>query len=420
MNKKSLSLLLVVVMLLSIVLTGCGGEEVRDDGRVNIRFINGFTGGDGGYMKKITNAFNESQDKYFVEELQEKDHYTKFKSDDFDLVVIHANNIKTYVDDGLIQDMDGIYEKMGISLDDFHPVAEKIALNEEKLYGLPLDVHPLTMFYNKEFVKEAPETYEDLLKINDELQEKDENLYATGIPASGLVEFLMLTIAGQNDVDLVEDGYLNFANEDFAKGLMQYHDMIWEDKISPSGLGLDGEFQAFMKESEDNASVQTAVAFTGPWMYTAAKEKYGEDLGIGKIPVIGEKEGAYGNAHLICLPSNVEDEEKIEGITEYLKFMFTPENLINWADAGQSPVHKGTMELVEENKDKYELAYYNQAQFDSFIQAPDVYQFGEQMRYMNENVFAKVVSEENLDMDTLMKELEEATEIAKQIAEKGK
>ena len=63
------------------------GTTAADAGdRLTITFINGFTGGDGPFMTKIVDAFNESQDKYYIEQLQDADHYTKFKSDDFDII----------------------------------------------------------------------------------------------------------------------------------------------------------------------------------------------------------------------------------------------------------------------------------------------------------------------------------------------
>jgi ABC-type glycerol-3-phosphate transport system substrate-binding protein len=192
--------------------------------------------------------------------------------------------------------------------------------------------------------------------------------------------------------------------------------MVWEDKISPAGLGLDGEFQTFMKEAQEGKAYQTAVALTGPWFYGGAKEKYGDNLGVAPIPQIGSQAGAYGNSHTIALPANVKDEEKLAGIAEYLKFMYTPENLINWADGGQAPVHLPTLEKITAEQDTYQIAYQNSQQFDDYVSAPQVYQFGEQMRYMNESVFSKLVTTEKFTKEDLMKELEKATEMAKQIA----
>jgi ABC-type glycerol-3-phosphate transport system substrate-binding protein len=413
--------LLALVVSVFLLLAGCSNGSSSDsektkDGKIKISFINGFTGGDGAYMKKITEAFNASQDKYVVTELQEKDHYTKFKSGDYDLVVIHGNNLETYKQDGLIQDIGPVIKKAGIKESDFHQAGIDVAKLEGGLYAVPLDIHPLTMFYNKDLTAEAPKTYEDLKNLNTKLQAQNKDTYALGVPSSGLVEFYMLMIAAQNGVELNDGGKLNFAQEKYADALMQFHDMVWEDKVSPAKLGLDGEFQTFMKEAKEGEAYQTAVALTGPWFYGAAKEKYGDKLGVAPIPQLGSELASYGNAHTIALSAKVEDDQVKGGIAEYLKFMFTPENLINWADGGQAPVHLATLEKVEAEQDKYQIAYQNSKQFENYVKPPQVYQFGEQMRYMNESVFSKLVTTEKFTKKDLMKELEKASKTAEQIA----
>ncbi len=388
-----------------------------EEGKIEIAFINGFTGGDGAYMKKITDGFNHAQDKYHIVELQEKDHYTKFKSGNYDLVVIHGNNLETYKKDGLIQDISTVMEKAGVKETDFHPAGKKIMKLDGKLFAAPLDIHPLTMLYNKDLVSEKITNYGDIIQLNATLQAKNKNVYALGVPSSGLVEFYMLTIAAQNGIDLKKDNYLNFSKPEFADALMQFHDMVWKDKISPSGLGLDGEFQSFMKQNAGGGTDQTAVALTGPWFYGAAKEQYGNKLGVSSVPKLGEKQAVYGNSHTIALSSKVEDPEVLEGISAFLHYLYTPENLINWAEGGQAPLHLPTIKLMEENKEKYEVAYANTQQFDAFVPAPQVYLFGEQIRYMNTTVFTKIVSNKNFTKEQLMVELDKATDLAKQIGD---
>lgn len=421
-------------ILSSLILAGCGGGNGETSGsdvsstavnipedRIAINFIDGFTGGDGAFMKKITDSFNESQETYFVNEVQESDHYTKFKTGDFDLVVMHGTNLDTYRTDGMIQEIGPIMEAAGISLADFHSAVEGIVSFDDGVYAIPLDIHPLTTFYNKQLTDKAPASYEDLVTLNTKLQAENENLYAIGIPDSGLVEFYTLTIAAQNNVNLEKDGYLNFAQEEMADALMTFHDMVWKDNVSPANLGLDGEFQAFMKQvDEGGSSVQTAVALTGPWYYQAVEETYGDDLGIGTIPVLGETAALYGNSHNISVSSAVNDEEVLAGISEFFAYMYQPEVLINWADSGQAPLHLGTLAMIQENPEEYPLPYQNQSQFDNYSPAPQVYQYGEQIRYMNETVFGRLVREENITKEQLMEELEIATKNAQQIAETGK
>jgi ABC-type glycerol-3-phosphate transport system substrate-binding protein len=425
---------LTVAMAGMLILTGCaksGGNAQGSgsastpaasgapsaNGKITINFIDPFTGGDGGFMTQITDGFNKSQDKYFVKEIHDKDHYTKFKSGNYDLVVIRANDLQTYKQDGMIQDVSSIMDKAGLKETDFHPAGVNLTKLDGKMYSVPLDIHPLSMFYNKQLTPQAPATYDDLVKLQATLQAKDKNLYALGVPATGLVEFYTMTIAAQNGIELKKDNYLNFAQPELADALLTFNKMVFKDKLSPAGLGLDGEFQSFMKSAKDaNASVQTAVSMTGPWYYSAVKEKYGDQLGVASVPKLGAKQAVYGNSHTIAVSAKVKDQKVLDGISEYMKYVYTPQNLIHWAESGQAPVHKATMDLVAQNKDKFPISYANMQQFDSFVKAPSVYQFGEQIRYMNETVFAKVVSTPNITKDQIMKELETATKKAQQIA----
>ena len=104
-----------------------GSQEPNTGDTITITFINGFTGGDGPFMTKIVDAFNQSQDQYYIEQLQDADHYTKFKSDDFDMLIIHADWISTYHADGLLREVSDLYEMAGLSFEeDFHPITPDI------------------------------------------------------------------------------------------------------------------------------------------------------------------------------------------------------------------------------------------------------------------------------------------------------
>lgn len=387
-----------------------GGEKIK------ISFLNGFTGGDGGFMRKITDGFNQSQDKYEVVESQEKDHYLKFKSSNYDLVVMHGDRIKTYVEDEMIQEVSAIYEKAGLTSADFVEAGNNIVTIDGKVYAFPLDIHPLTMFYNKDLVQEAPKTYADLIALQETLNTQGDNLFAMGIPGAGLVEYYYMALATQNGLDIQGGEFLNFATDEFADILLQLNKMIYVDKISPANLGLDGEFKTFVQDTEGGSSAQTAIALTGPWFYNAAKEKYGDKLGVAPIPVLGNEAGAYGGAHTLAVSATVTDEAVMDGIAAFLVYLYTPENLLNWADAGQTPIHNGTQELILQNAEKYPLAAANIEQIKTAKIAPQVYNVGEQMKYLNENVFNMVVSQEKLTKEQLMPELEKATKMSEQIA----
>ena len=412
--------MLSAAMVTGLAACGSSGGESGSDGstgKIQISFLNGFTGGDGDFMKRITDGFNSSQDKYEIVESQEKDHLTQFKANGADLLIMGDTDLYTYAVDGMIQDLSGIYEKAGLAEEDFVEPAIEAATIDGALYGVPLDIHPLTMFYNKELVseEEVPETYEDLVALNDKLQAQDPSLYVMGIPGSGISEQYWMALAAQYGIELESDGYCDFSQDKLADVFMKWHDMVFVDHLSPANLGLDSEFTSFAKTADD-ITTQAAVALTGVWFYSTAADVYGENLGIAPLPTIGEEVGTYGSSHNFVVSSEVTDEEKIDGIVEFLKYAYTPENLLNWADSGQTPVYKPTMDLIRENPDQYPVPAVNVDTVETCVFSPQVYNGIAQTNYVTENIWGKVTTEEDLTHDELMGLLEQATENAKQLA----
>lgn len=226
MKKRNATMSLFMAGVLAASLTGCSGDSAEPQpaessaaqttagpesqaagDKTTITFINGFTGGDGPFMTKIVDAFNESQDQYYIEQLQDADHYTKFKSDDFDMLIIHADWISTYHADGLLREVSDIYEMAGISFEnDFHPVTQTYAKYDDGIFAFPLDLYAETFYYNKEYVTEQPKTYEDMIALRDQLDSENSSIYPMAIPLTGDHQWAWMTALGQSGCNWVEDG----------------------------------------------------------------------------------------------------------------------------------------------------------------------------------------------------------------------
>lgn len=408
----------MLAMVMALVLCCAMCVSAVADEKIQIQFLNGLTGGDGAFMRKITDGFNASQDKYEVIEAQEKDHLTKFKANGADITIMGDNDLYTYAVDGLIQEVSAVYEAAGVKLDDFIDAAQVAVKLEDGIYGFPLDIHPLTMFYNKELIseEEVPTSLEDLVKLNEKFQAQDPSLYVMAIPGSGLPELYWYSSAMQYGLEIAEDGACNFNQEKLIDIFMMYHDMVYGKKLSPANLGLDAEFTSFAKTASD-ITTQAALAMTGVWFYGAASEIYGENLGIAKIPVFGDEFATCGGAHVLCVSSEVTDAAKLEGIAAFFNYMFKPENLLNWADSGQTPVHKATMDAIRANPEKWPVAAVNVDAVTASKPNPKVYNSGAQMGYVNTNIWPLVVSDPDLTREELADLFAQATKNARQIAD---
>ena len=437
--KKGLALLLTAALTISMA--ACGTKEPantdnnvqesentadnkteNNDDKTVIRFINGFTGGDGAFMTKIVDGFNESQDKYFVEQLQDADHYTKFKSDNtYDMLIIHADWISTYHELGLLREVSDIYDAAGISFEnDFHDITKTYAKYDDGIYAFPLDLYAETFFYNKELVgDDVPENYQDLIALRDKLDSENTNIYPLSIPLTGDHQWGWMTALGQSGVNWVEDGHVKIDTQEACDAFMKIHDLIYVDKLSAAGLGANAHTDSFIAEASDGANVRAAMVMTGPWNYTSFKEILGDNLAIGTLPQIyGDTKCVPAGGHTFGVSANVTDEDKLAGIAEFFKYVYQPEVLLNWADSGQAPVHLATMELVKADPEKYPVAAVNYTIFDDCMILPAVYNIREQVKYVNETVWAMVVQTEDLSPDDLMVELEKATKIAEELSVK--
>ena len=396
--KKGLALLLTAALTISMA--ACGTKEpANTDNNVQesentvdnktenngdktvIRFINGFTGGDGVFMTKIVDGFNESQDKYFVEQLQDADHYTKFKSDNtYDMLIIHADWISTYHELGLLREVSDIYDAAGISFEN---------------------------------------DYQELIALRDKLDSVNTNIYPLSIPLTGDHQWGWMTALGQSGVNWVEDGHVKIDTQEACDAFMKIHDLIYVDKLSAAGLGANAHTDSFIAEASDGANVRAAMVMTGPWNYTSFKEILGDNLAVGTLPQIyGDTKCVPAGGHTFGVSANVTDEDKLAGIAEFFKYVYQPEVLLNWADSGQAPVHLATMELVKADPEKYPVAAVNYTIFDDCMILPAVYNIREQVKYVNETVWAMVVQTEDLSPDDLMVELEKATKIAEELSVK--
>lgn len=447
MKKRSVALLTAGVMALS--LAGCGGgskdggttaaagggtsapakaegteEEAAGpsagaEGKTKITFINGFTGGDGPFMSKIVDGFNASQDQYFIEQLQDADHYTKFKSDNFDMLIIHADWISTYHAMGLLREVSDLYEKAGISFEnDFHPITQTYAKYDDGIFAFPLDLYAETFFYNKELVDTPPKTYEDMIALRDKLDSENTQVYPIGLPLTGDHQWAWMTALGQSGCNWVEGEHIKMDTEEVCDAFMKIHDLIYVDHLSAAGLGDQDHYNTFVNESTDNANVKTAMCLTGPWKYVTAKEILGDNLGIGTLPQIyGDTPCVPAGGHTFGVSADVTDEAKLDGIAAFMQYAYQPDVMLNWADSGQAPIHLATMEKVKADPEKYPVAAVNYEIFDDAMILPAIYNIREQVKYVNANVWSLVLQTPDLTRDQLMEELKNATEIATELSE---
>ena len=123
--------------------------------KVALAFWNGFTGGDGPFMKGMVEEFNTANPNVTVtmNTLQWADYYAKVPNAVSsgagpDVGIMHIDQLATNAARRVIVPLDEVASGLKLTEDDFAPVVWKAGIYQDKRYGIPLDIHPLGFYGN--------------------------------------------------------------------------------------------------------------------------------------------------------------------------------------------------------------------------------------------------------------------------------
>lgn len=358
-KKKWLGIALSAVLALGS-LAGCSSE--KESGEIDggkggkITYWAPFSGADGPRMKTIVENYNKSQSKYQVDfQIVPQNDYYKTVDLAFsgqksapDVLIVHTDQLKNYADKNLLKDLSDTIEKTGVKAEDYSETAWRAGDIDGKHYSIPLDIHPLVMYYNKDLFKaagldpeKAPTNREEFLAAAKKLTDPKKNQYGFVVPTLWPNQFIFPTLIFQNGGELMKDGKPNYNSPEAVEALTFYRDLIKKEKVSPENVQQDGEVTLFLQG-------KNAMHLNGPWMMEQW-DKAGINYGVAPVPQLGTKQQAvYANGHNFVIPAAVTDSKKLDGISEFLKYVAA--NTMEWAKSGQAPASKAIYEQSEEFK----------------------------------------------------------------------
>ncbi|WP_425432211.1 ABC transporter substrate-binding protein [Halobacillus massiliensis] len=381
MSKKWLAVLFASLMVFVLAACSSGEESGGDSGGSGdkITLWAPFSGPDGPKMKEIVDEYNKSQDKYNVD-LQIVPQSEYYKTVDLavngeknmpEFLVMHGDQLISYANKDVLKNLDDIVGDK-VKEDDYHEKGWESATVDEKLYGVPLDIHPLMFYWNKDLFEEAgldpdtpPANREEFLQYAKKLTDADKQQYGFVVPTLWPQQFIFPTLVHQNGGDLYADGKAQFTSDPVVEALQFELDLIKKHKVSPADVQQDGEVTLFLQG-------KNAMHLNGPWMMNQWEES-GINYGVAPVPQLGtEQQAVFANSHNFVIPKEVSDE-KVEGITDFLNYV--SENGMAWAESGQAPAAKATYESDEfqELKQQPQVA----KQFDNAVFSPEVENWGQ-------------------------------------------
>ena len=141
-----------------------GSGSASPGGKMTLQYWNLFSGGDGTRMVELVNGFNKSQKDIQVKATTltwGTPYYTKLTTSTIagqapDVAIMHLSRMASFAPTGIITEIDGgLMSKHGLAAGQFSPKPWQMAHSNGQLMAIPLDTHPMVMYYNKTLAQKA-------------------------------------------------------------------------------------------------------------------------------------------------------------------------------------------------------------------------------------------------------------------------
>ncbi|MCR8655722.1 ABC transporter substrate-binding protein [Paenibacillus endoradicis] len=361
MKKKGMkwSSLLLLILIVAMIATGCSsnsGDNSTNQSsggtgkKTEILFWSPFSGSDGPFMKKIVDKYNSSQDQYKVdfvihpngEYYKQVDIALSSAKDKPSLMIMHVDKVPTYASKNQLQAIDDLAAEAGIAKADFAVAPVEYGTIEDKWYTIPLDIHPLVMYYNKDLFEQAgvttvPTNRAEFDEAITKLTDASKGVYGYVVPTLWPQQFIFPTLVWQNGGQLWDGNDVGFNSPEVVEVVQYLRNMI-EAGTSPANVQQDGENTLFLQG-------KNAIQFNGPWMKSQFDEA-GLNYGVATVPQLGKAgQAVYAGSHGFVVPQGITDEKVVAGVGDFLKYVSS--NSMDWAESGQALASIPMIESVE-------------------------------------------------------------------------
>lgn len=363
---KRWSTLFMMLVMIALVAAGCGGGNSGNNGSGNaassgggdaapgktqeLLFWTPFSGADGEFMKKMVEKYNSSQDAYKINfVIHPSGEYYKMldvalssNKDRPDFMIMHVDQIPTYVNKGVLQPIEELATAAGIDKGSYVEAPVEYSTIDGKWYGIPLDIHPLVMYYNKDLFEKAgitapPTNRQEFEEAVQKLTDKEKGVYGYAVPTLWPQQFIFPTLVWQNGGDLWNGTDVAY-NSPEAIEMIQWMRGLVDSGISPGNVQQDGENTLFLQG-------KNAIQFNGPWM-KGQFDQAGINYGLAPVPQIGKaKQAVFAGSHTFVVPKDETDKATLDGIGDFLKYVSA--NSLEWAESGQALAAKPMLESAD-------------------------------------------------------------------------
>ena len=345
----------------SALLAGCGGGQgtgsTPDSGgeftgeydgpEVTLDYWNGFTGGDGPTMQAMLKSFNSDQENIVIKNntMEWADFYQRLPAAANanrgpHVGVMHLDQLATNAARQVIVPLDDVAEEIGLEEGDFTEAVWAPGIYNDSRYGIPFDVHSLTMYWNKDHFEKAKITEPPTDAAS--LEEAIGKLQDAGfkqpfwMPGQWPAHLMFFSLLWQNGGEpYAEDGSeATFGSEEGIAALTWMREQV-DKGYSPANVDIDAQYLAF--KNGDNS-----ITWDGIWQINDL-EAANMNYGIAPIPVIGDQEAVWANSHHLFMTSQAADDGDLSNASKVFIADLSQQSS-EWAGAAMIPARNSARE----------------------------------------------------------------------------
>jgi len=333
---------------------------------VEIRMWTLLSGGDGARMQAMVNAFNSSQRAVRVVSTTLKwgePFYTKLITSSVvgagpEIATVHLSRLPNLAGGGVLRPIaEAELAAAGLKASDYFPRQWNKSRHNGATYAIPLDMHPLVLYYNKNLLKQAGlldgsgrlapiEGFEALTAAFRTARQRTGRLGLAmeANQSSFAVWRLWLSLLAQRKVALIE-------NNRFAYGAAGVEELArisaWFSRgYAQAGLNYPASTSQFMGGG-------AAFMLNGVWevpemVRTTQAGTLGFEYGIAPLPRLYQDASVWTDSHAFALPANEGRPMTPEKARAALRFIaYISRHSMGWAEGGHVPAYRPVAESAE-------------------------------------------------------------------------
>ena len=324
--------------LAALALPGCDALPVGGQ----LRFWNGFTGPDGRAMLALINRFNDATGRSAV--MQRTDwasYYSKLFVAGLggrapETFVLQAEQLARFVRAGLVRPVDDLFGdgETQLPTSDFDANVLDAVTFDGRRYGMPLDVHPLGTFYNRDLF--ARTSFERPPTDRDGFMESLREIKGLG----GDVFPYIFQWYRINAFAVLWQWGGGVFSDDYARCTLDAPEAVeafeWCNELA-NVQGLAPNPQAAGDAWVGFRQGRVGVTWSGMFMLADLQRADGLNFGATPIAQVGPKPATWAGSHVFCMRPDLEGDEldTALALARYLS-----DEGVTWAKGGQVPPRK--------------------------------------------------------------------------------